>query len=58
MLSEGDRVRMDNGIEGKVILLFPNGGSVLVRPDREELPTILLPREKVAKIPAEPNQPR
>lgn len=58
MLNEGDRVRMDNGIEGTILLLYPNGGSVLVKPDRQELPTVLLPRVRVTKIPGDPNQPR
>ena len=58
MLNKGDRVRLDNGIEGVVILLFPKGGSALVKPDREELPTILLPREKITRIEGHPKRPR
>jgi hypothetical protein len=46
----GDRVTTEGGTNGVVGKLFPNGGSALVKPDREELPLILLSREKVTRI--------
>lgn len=50
MLKVGDRVKTDGGTTGVVVNLFPNGGSALVRPDKEGLPLILLSREKVTRM--------
>jgi hypothetical protein len=58
MLNEGDRVRMEDGVEGVIILLFPDDGSALVLPDLKELPFAWLPLEKLTRIAAEPKQPR